>query len=392
MGSRVTLWTIVVVLMLLATQIGMAQNPTSASGRWRLKFELLDTPRPITLQDNEGQKQVFWYFRYQVVNDTERDIPWMVSVRVVVDKTREGVAEGLVPGLFYHAEIPEEIADKKVDKEEYINRLRTYYDIDLPLVKKEIMDVLQLHPKLQERDKNILAALDAEKPKSIEEIAKATALSPSEVEAALIFLVINNLALSQEAPGNLMFLGDSPQGAMFLENGQEVAKKAGEKIGDWDVISYTGTQVMLKKGDEIMPFLKGSNLDYLYIKTQKAMVERDTNYLSGMAAKGVYKGRYAGEQATADKVHQFQSATIPKKSIRHGLAIFQDLAQDMDFMAVVVTGLVDPLVRRKGQINLESEVYMIGYAKGGGEAAQEEMLVPLYQRWTILGSKETQRK
>jgi hypothetical protein len=234
--------------------------------------------------------------------------------------------------------------------------------------------------------------LDPEKPKDVEQIMKEANLGYPEVEMALVNLVINNLAISQEIESNPTFIDVKPQGPVFLENNQEVTKKVGETIAGWELLSYSQDVAVMKKNDIITTFAKGSTLEYLYVKTHKEPVERDLTYLCGMSSQGVYKGRVKAEPNAGEKLYSFQNVVIPKKTIRYGLAIFQDIAQEMDFMAIVVSGLVDPLVRRKGQLYVENEAFMIGYAKVKEENSPEEVLNPLYQRWVILSSRESKRK
>lgn len=392
MADKVWKKIVVLTLLVLVSAFTLAQKNDNTSGRWRLKFDLQEAPKPIIIDDGDGQKNVYWYCRYQITNDTERDIPWMISIKIVVDKTREGVSESQVPGLFYRAEIPEEAGDKKVDREAYVNQLRAYHDTDFLIVKKQIMEQLRLYPALNEKEKAVLAALEAEKAKAIEEIMKQTNLSYAETENALLNLVMRNLVMSQETTGNPIFFGSNAQGAIFSENNQEAIKKPGDKVAGWELLAIDKDTVMMKKDDVVTKFGKGSTLEFLYIKTNRHFVEKDMHYTSGMASRGVYKG-LASADPEASKRFAFQHNVIPKKSVRHGLAIFQDISPQMDFMAIVVSGLVDPLVRRQGKIYLENEVFMIGYSKGRDETSgTQESLTQLYQRWIVLSSKETTRK
>lgn len=430
-------------MLLLVHQIVFAQNAPSLSGRWRLKFEMVENPQNITLTEPDGKKNMYWYFRYRIINDTEQNIPWMVNIKVLIDRTREGIAEAQVPGLFYQAQIPENL-----DKEVYLSRLKAYYDFDLPLVKRAIYARLHLYPKLSEKERGVLNALSSEKMKSVEEIMKEVELSYVEAESILNSLVISNLAISQEAAGSPTLLRIGHQGASFLENNKEVVKPLGSIIAGWNIVALSPLQVSLQKDNVITSIGIGNTLEYLYQKTDKTFAERDLNYSSGMSTKGLYKGRsghlltridaenaiftkngkeittkvgdtlsgWQIESIAADaivmkkgekttnlgigkileyqetmpdaEVYLFEKRFIPKKSVHHGLAIFEDFSSEMDFMAVVVSGLVDPIVRRRGKVYKENEALMIGYTQGLSDEEAGQDIRQLYLKWVILSSKE----
>ncbi|NUM34084.1 MAG: hypothetical protein HUU50_06050 [Candidatus Brocadiae bacterium] len=353
------------------------------STRWRLKFENSD-PKSITITEPNGEKKVYWYIQYKVMNNTEREIPWMLHIRMVIDKAKEGVQESKVPGLFYEAKLPDE------NKEEYLNNLQSYYDTDFPVVRKEILRHLKLYPELSANDKAILSALSTTQPKDIMDIMKDCGLSYIQIEQRLNDLVVQNLAISQEIIGKSLFMGAKGKHALFLVHDQESSVKVGETINGWELVSFSHDKAIIKKNDILKTLAKGTAVDYLYLKTDKILMERDSPIVSGVSARGSYKG-LMDEQS--GKTYHFKKASIAPKSVVHGLAIFSNVSREMDFMGIVVSGLVDPIAKKNKKTYLENLVLISAYKKPGDSYGNDvSPVTPLYRREVILNSKEVKQK
>ena len=227
------------------------------------------------------------------------------------------------------------------------------------------------------------------------DIMAQAGISYEQAQQALTKLVVNNLAMSQEVERNPIFVKGTLQHATFWINDEkisdkvnEIQAKTGDVIAGWELLNFDRNRVVMKKNDIVTSFSRGATLEYLYLKTDKSFVEEDVRYVSGMAAKGTYKGRMFGNGSKKGKRYTFESAVIPKKSVRHGLAIFQEISPEMDFMAVMVTGLVDPIVRRDGLIYVENEAYMYGYKRPGDAYYSDRApLTPLYQKWLVVSTR-----
>lgn len=385
MGSKLfKIW--LVSLLILFSHTLFAQKRYQ-SRRWRLDFES-DPPKSITIVQPDGKKDIYWYVRYKIINNTPRNIPWMFNIKLVIDKVREGVAIGKVPEVFFNATFP-----AGVNKEQYMKNLRAYYDVNLPVVKKEILSRLKLYPRFSKNTKAVLSALDSNTPKDVISIMEEVGLSYEETETCLNRLVVNNLAISQEAKGNPIFVRGTLGHTLFIVNDKEVKAKAGDKIAGWTIVSFDRNRVVMKKGDVITSFCKGSTIEYLYAKTLKRVVERDTIYFTGMDAKGTYKGRIPKKEVKKGKKYLFETNVIPKKSIRHGIAIFSNVSEEMDFMAIVVSGLVDPIVKRNRKVYVENEVMMVAYKRLGDEYhSDRDTMVHLYKKNEVLSTYELDRK
>ena len=385
MGNKYLKMGLISLLVFMSIQMAWAEK-TYKSKRWRLEFEAQE-PKTIEITYPDGQKEVFWYVLYKVINNTDRDIPYTVNIKLVIDKMKEGIPTTKAPEIFYEARIPE-----GVNKQEYIDNLMAYYDVDLPIVKKMILEQLRLYPKLSKNEHSILSSLSENEPKSVINIMSEVGLSYEETEACLNNLVVNNLAISQEIKENPIFVKATSQKALFWINDEkvnhkvnEIEVKVGEQVAGWEVVSFDPNRVVMKKGDVVTAFCRGNTLEYLYSKTQKNFVERDERYISGMEAKGIYKGRFSSEQSNHGKQYVFQNTIIPKKSIRKGLAIFRNVSPEMDYMALVVGGLVDPIVRRNRKLYVENEVLISAYKRPGDEFhSHRDPIVPLYENWVVL--------
>ncbi len=354
-------------------------------GRWRLEFKN-DVPKEIILTEPDGTKRVYWYFRYTVRNNTDRDISYMVKIKMVIDKTKPGIPTSQVPQIFANAKIPSTVADKK----EYIESLQTYHDIDLPIVKNKIMESLRLYPKLSEKERAVWSVVSNTEAASVFQVMETTSLSYVEAESTLNRLTVKNLMISQEVDGNPTFVGSKKNEAFFWLNDDEVVRKAGEEIAGWEVVSFDKNSVVLKKNG-IQNYLRvGSGLEYLYTKTDKALFERDDSYLAGFATLGNYKGRNA--EGDGPK-YEFKRNMIKKNSSLQGIAIFSNPSPETDFMAIVVSGLIDPIVQRYNIVYAYNEVAMFGYRRVGGDefSTQSESLVPLYRKWEVLATKVIRR-
>lgn len=128
--------------------------PKSILSRWRLNFKMLGNPESIIVTDPSGKREAYWYFLYEIVNDSGRRIPWRGDLRLVIDKTREGVAEIKVPGLFNEATIPEEKEGSYylliIETRETVKRAKTFVwevvlfqdeDNNLSLVNRRLLDM-----------------------------------------------------------------------------------------------------------------------------------------------------------------------------------------------------------------------------------------------------------
>lgn len=366
-------------LIALLTAICWASEKQYTSRRWRLKFES-DPPKPILIKEPDGKQTLYWYVRYKVTNAMSREVPWMVNIKIVIDKTRPGVPESQVPGVFHQATIPEE-----ADKEQYLNSLQTYYDVNLPIVRQEIMKQLNLYPALSKNEQMVMDVLELENPKSIFTMMKQIKLSYDEIESALLALISRNLVISQEAHGDPSFIKVTSKGAIFYQNGETFALRVGEAVYDWKLLSFDKKQVVMQKGDVVTSFYPGASLEYNYSKSEKTIATRDPFYTSGMEAKGFYLGRSTNK----DRKFRFRHAVIPAKSTHHGVAIFHDISREMDFMAVVVTGLADPVVRRTGKIYVKNEALLIAYQRLGDEFySYQDTISFLYQKQIVLSFKE----
>ncbi len=387
MGKKIwqnALYCLIIFSQILCAQQLFIPQKEYKSTRWRLKFENSE-PKTITVSEPDGEKKVYWYIHYKVTNSTERDIPWMLHIRMVIDKAKEGVQESKIPGLFYEAKLPEE------NKEEYLNNLQTYYDTDMPVVRKEILTHLRLYPEVSKNDKAILNALSTSQSKDIMDIMKECDLTYAQIEQRLNDLVIQNLVVSQETLGRCVFIGTKGKKALFLVHDQESSAQVGESINGWEIVSFSQNQVMLKKNDVLKTLASGNAIEYLYLKTDKILMERDFPIVSGMSARGTYKGLLLEEKS--GKIYDFKKAIIPSKSVVHGLAIFSHVSKEMDFMGIVVSGLVDPIVKRNRKVYLENSVLIAAYKKPGDSFGNHvSPITPLYRRDVILSTKEIKKK
>ena len=143
----------------------------------------------------------------------------------------------------------------------------------------------------------------------------------------------------------------------------------------------------MSKQGVVTSFYKGATLEYLYSATGKIFYEHDLQYNGGMDIRGRYEGLKI-DPKTNNIHYVFKNAVIPKNSVRHGIAIFSNISPAADFIAIVVSGLVDPLVRRKNKVFIENEVLMIGYQRPGDEFYNSpNVLTPLYTKRSILLSR-----
>lgn len=346
--------------------------------RWRLKFEHT-APTMISITEADGVKKAYWYTRYTVINDTERNIPWMVQIRLVIDKVKEGVPESKVPEVFYQATIPE-----GYDKAEYLGNLQTYYDTDLPAVKQEILRQLQIYPRLTPQEKTVLDLLDNKKAKSAFEVMKKAGLSYYETRNILDRLVIQNLALPEAILGSTTFMEGKTDHAIFLIYGLPTQIKIGETVNGWQLFSFTSNRAIMKKQNVLYTLSQGMLLESTYIKSDKLPFERDDHLVSRDEALGVYKGRVAKDGA---KQHEFRPAVIPKHSRIEGIAIFCDVSTEADFMGIVVSGLVDPIIRRNRKVWVENEVLLCGYSRFSSDFQHHQTKL-LYQKSEVLSIKE----
>ena len=382
---------ILLLAMLTITQTMWAQK-SYHSRRWRLKFEN-DAPKSIMVTDPGGEKKLYWYIRYKVINNSQRDIRWMINMKLVIDKPKAGITESQVPGIFYQAKIPD-----GSNKEEYLNNLQAYYDSDLSIVKRFIMKKLGIYPELTKVERKILAALDEKIPLSVMDIKKKIGLSYQEIESNLIRLVVNNMAISQEMPGNSTFLEGKSSYALFVIYDQNSEVRIGETVNGWKLISFSKTQAVLQKEDCIKVLTMGNTMEYRYLKTGKIFSGRDIPMATGISAQGVYQGRssvkqpYPKGKTTQGVSYKFKNAVIPAKSTHHGLAIFSDISPEMDYMALVVTGLTDPIVKRNRKVYIENEALIDAYMKPGDEFhTHQNPIVHLYRKWIVLSNREIKR-
>ena len=320
---------------LFSLQIVVAEKK---SRRWRLDFEMLEKPTRIIVTEPDGIQNVYWYFRYIVRNDTDQDINYSINIKLVVDKPAPGVTENKVPQLFHNAKIPFDVEDK----EKYINSLQKYYDTDFPIAKEAIYQDLGLHPVLTNDEKKVLSVLGDQFTRSAIDISKEVKLPYTTVDTALESLLAKNLIIGSELDGRPTFLNSGITYANFSIDNVEVTKKKGDTISGWEVISFAKGAVIIKKEDVVKKVTGGSVIEYRYSRSNKSPFEKTQYYYAGMNGKGSYLGR----QESEDKKYRFKRDVIKKGSSRRGIAIFYGVSPETDFMAVVVSGLVNPIVRR----------------------------------------------
>ncbi len=366
------------IFQLICVIIIIASMVQAQGKRWRLKFEHT-APEMITIIEPDGMKKNYWYFRYKLTNDTDRDIKEChLQIRLVIDKNAPGVLERDVPNIFYQAQFPE-----GVNKSQYLKNLQTFYDTDLPLVKQEILTRLGIYPKLSIEEKKVLSLLEDKTPKSPMDLMKKAKMSYQELRTILDGLVIKNLAIPEEVQGSSTFIEGKNGNAIFLIYNQENTIRMGETINGWQIISCTENRVTLKKNNILNTLSQGMLVESSYTKSGKIQFERDPYLVSAANVRGVYKGKLLG---SGEKKYDFKGHVIPKNSAQEGIAIFASVPVRTDFMAIVVNGLVDPIVGRKGKLFIEEEVWMAGYQCINH--ILEKKIVPLYQRWEILSSRE----
>lgn len=382
MGKKI--WQVCLISFLILWTQNLWAEKEYKSKRWRLKFENT-APKSITITEADGVKKTYWFIQYKVSNNTEKDIPWRITIKCVIDQPKEGVAVSQVPGIFYEGRIPEG------NKEEYLNNLQAYFDMDLPLVKKAILSHLKLYPKLTAEEKKLRALL-TETPKSAMELKQEAGLSYEETESILNNLVVKNLALSQEIEGRSIFLGTKNKLAIFQSYEKENEAKVGDSINDWKIVSINPKEVILQKENVLKSVPRGSTVEFLYSKHDKIIMEQDEPVVTGISAKGTYDGMIVGADKK-QKRYEFKNRMIAKNSVVHGLAIFSDVSPDMDFMAIVVTGLVDPVAKRNQKIYIENEVLIDAYRHGKNrEEDSSAELIPIYRKEEILSSKSLSKK
>lgn len=276
-------------LVLLSSSYLFADNKGYYSRRWRLKFEN-SAPATCMVKLPDGSQRRYWYILYKVTNDMDRDIPWMVNIKFVIDKVKRGVVEADVPEVFYKATIPASVTDKA----KYLDSLETYYDTDLPLVKQQILRNLKLTSKLSAIEEKILAALKERSISSIDqdydyinimELRKKTGLSYQELDEYLNKLIIKNLVISKETFGQCTFLGTKDRKtAQFMIFNEIRDLKVGDKVNKWDLVSFTPTRAILKQDDVEKTVSKGMGVEYLYKATGKFVMKGEFNRESGMTA------------------------------------------------------------------------------------------------------------
>lgn len=348
------------------------------SRRWRLDFQMLEKPTRIVITEPDGIEETYWYFRYIVRNDTNRDIKYSINIKMLIDKPAPGVTEDKIPELFYNAKIPHGTKDK----EAYINFLRKYYDTDFPAVKEAVYKKLRLHPILNNNQKKVWNVLADQYPRSVSDIMKDVNLSHSETETALESLISRNLAIASGLGGSPTFLGSKISYANFSIDGFTISKKKGEIFSGWEIISFSKNNVILKKNDIIKKITKGSVIEYKYSKSNKTPFEKTQYYHSGIDAKGRYRGR------NKENIHQFKKNIIEKKSSHRGIAIFYGVSPETDFMAILVSGLVNPIVKRYKNVTIQNEVLMMGYKIPGDELSiHQTQLEAVYKKWEILSTR-----
>ncbi|BBM87400.1 hypothetical protein [Candidatus Uabimicrobium amorphum] len=362
---------------LFSLQIVVAEKK---SRRWRLDFEMLEKPTRIIVTEPDGIQNVYWYFRYIVRNDTNQDINYSINIKLVVDKPAPGVTENKVPELFHNAKIPYDIENK----EKYINSLQKYYDTDFPIAKEAIYQELGLHPILTDEEKKVLSVLGDQFTRSAIDISKEVKLPYTKVETALESLLAKNLIIGSELDGRPTFLNSGLTYANFVIDNVEVTKKKGETISGWEIVSFAKGAVIIKKEDVVKKVTSGSVIEYRYSKSNKSPFEKTQYYYAGMNGKGSYLGR----QESEDKKYRFKRDVIKKGSSRRGIAIFYGVSPETDFMAIVVSGLVNPIVRRYKLVTARNEVLMIGYKIPGDELSiHRKQLQPLYKKWEVLSTR-----
>lgn len=377
-------------LVLLSSSYLFADNKGYYSRRWRLKFEN-SAPATCMVKLPDGSQRRYWYILYKVTNDMDRDIPWMVNIKFVIDKVKRGVVEADVPEVFYKATIPASVTDKA----KYLDSLETYYDTDLPLVKQQILRNLKLTSKLSAIEEKILAALKERSISSIDqdydyinimELRKKTGLSYQELDEYLNKLIIKNLVISKETFGQCTFLGAKDRKtAQFMIFNEIRDLKVGDKVNKWDLVSFTPTRAILKQDDVEKTVSKGMGVEYLYKATGKFVMKGEFNRESGMTARGVYKGKVTD----GSKKYNFVRRMIPKRSSIEGLAIFSDVSSEMDFCAIVVSGLVDPIVRKDRKLYAQKEIFLNAYEQPGDAFNNNYTPIkPLYKKWITIESKE----
>ncbi|HNZ67040.1 MAG TPA: hypothetical protein PKM32_06680, partial [Planctomycetota bacterium] len=349
------------------------------SRRWRLKFEC-SNPDSCNVVFPDGTQKKYWYVMYKVRNEMDRDIPWFINIRFIIDKTKKGIPESKVPELFYKGIIPE-----NVDKAKYIDSLRSYSDIDLPLVRRQILKNLKITPKLHPIQEKLLDVLTEHGPSTIDKLIQKTKLSYQEIEEHITKLVINNLAISQETFGSCSFMYGKGDVGYFLVHNQERPVKIGEKLNDWELVSVTNNRALVRQGKNEKVLSQGMGLAYIYSATGKFIFPGNFQQNSGMSTKGIFKGRHR----KGDRKYNFEKRIIAKNSTVEGLAIFSDVSPEMDYCAVVVSGLVDPIVRRNKKLYAERELFISAYEQPG-DAFHSNLvpIKPLYKKWVIVSTKE----
>lgn len=371
-------------LVFISSAYLFADNKDYYSRRWRLKFEN-SAPATCIVKLPDGSQRKYWYVLYKVTNDMNRDIPWMINIKLVIDKVKRGVVEADVPEVFHKATIPASV----IDKAKYLDSLETYYDTDLPLVKQQILHDLRLTSKLSNIEEKILATLKEKGLSSIMVLREATGLSYQELDEYLNKLVIKNLVISQETFGQCTFLGAKDRKtAQFMIFNEIRDLKVGDKINKWDLISFTPKRATLKQDDVEKTISTGMGVEYLYEATGKFMMKGEFTRESGMTARGTYKGKVTD----GTKKYNFIRRMIPKNSSVEGLAIFSDVSPEMDFCAIVVSGLVDPIVRKDRKLYAEKEIFLNAYEQPGDAFNNNYTPIkPLYKKWIIIDRKEVNK-
>lgn len=366
------------IVILFSLQVTIAEKK---SRRWRLDFEMLEKPTRIIVTEPDGIQNVYWYFRYIVRNDTDRDINYSINIKLVIDKPAPGVTENKVPELFYNAKIPYSVENK----EKYITFLQKYYDTDFPIAKEAIYKKLGLHPVLTETETKVLGVLGDQFTRSTFDISKEINLSYVQVEGALENLLAKNLIIGSEIDGSPTFLNSGLTYANFRIDNFEVTKRKGETLSGWEIVSFAKGAVIIKKGDVVKKVTSGSVIEYRYSRSNKSPFEKTQYYHAGMGAKGSYLGRKEGDDK---QKYRFKRDVIKKNSSRRGIAIFYGVSPETDFMAVVISGLVNPIVRRYKVVTAHNEVLMVGYKIPGDELSiHRKQLVPLYKKWEVLSTR-----
>ena len=201
--------------------------------------------------------------------------------------------------------------------------------------------------------------------------------------------VIKNLVISQETFGQCTFLGAKDRKtAQFMIFNEIRDLKVGDKINKWDLVSFTPTRATIKQDDVEKTISTGMGVEYLYEATGKFMMKGEFNRESGMTARGSYKGKVTD----GTRKYNFVRRMIAKRSSVEGLAIFSDVSPEMDFCAVIVSGLVDPIVRKERKLYAEKEIFLNAYEQPGDAFNNNYTPIkPLYKKWIIIDRREVNK-